>query len=379
MPGTNLGLVYDAEIFNYSWKQVPDIIKTNMINSGAVAFDPEIQTLISNGSNYFTVPFYDNLGGDPQNYNGVTDFTYDALTGGYYAGVVYGRMKAWKAESFIKDFNSGADPMSQIISGVAQYWIKQQQSTLVKLLSALFVANDADFSTHTYDIATNTGTATDANKIGATTIGDAMVKANGDNAGGYAMAIMHSVVAGRLANLQMLEYSKYTDPMGITRPLPIGYINGLLVVINDNVPVDTKITYALTTDIALDPAKTYYTKAGDVYTAVAVPDVDDIATYYEQTDGPDEYTTFLLGNGAIRYAEAPVERPSSMKFDDELGGGTEMLYTRVRECMAPYGFSFVGDVTTDTAVPDSVLLAGASWERKMPAKSIMISRVITNG
>ena len=46
--------------------------------------------------------------------------------------------------------------------------------------------------------------------------------------------------------------------------------------------------------------------------------------------------------------------------------------------MAPYGFSFKGDVTTDVGIPDSVLLDSKSWERKMPSKSIMMARVITN-
>lgn len=94
MAGRHLNFPYDAEIFNYSWKNTPDLILTNMINSGAVVDDSEIARLISNGSNFFTVPYYENLGGTEQVYNGVNDFTYDSLEGGTYSGVVYGRMKA---------------------------------------------------------------------------------------------------------------------------------------------------------------------------------------------------------------------------------------------------------------------------------------------
>ncbi|MGD9567529.1 MAG: hypothetical protein AB7V48_04305 [Sedimentibacter sp.] len=43
-------------------------------------------------------------------------------------------------------------------------------------------------------------------------------------------------------------------------------------------------TYTLTEDVAITAGKTYYTKVGDVYTAVASPIVDDIGTYYEMTD-----------------------------------------------------------------------------------------------
>lgn len=40
-------------------------------------------------------------------------------------------------------------------------------------------------------------------------------------------------------------------------------------------------TYAKTSDVALDPTKTYYTKNGDIYVIVAEPDVSEIGNYYE--------------------------------------------------------------------------------------------------
>ena len=380
MAGTNLNFPFDAEIFNYSWKNTPDLVLTTMINSGAVVDDSEITRLIANGSNFFTVPYYDNLGGDEQVYNGATDFTYDSLTGGTYSGVVYGRMKAWDVISFIKDFNSGADPMAQIVEGVANYWIKARQTRLVGLLDAIFGISDADFAVHTNDISSSTATVAEANRIGVTSLNDTAVKANGDNAGGYSLAIMHSTVANRLANLQLLEFSKYTDPSGITRNLPLAQVNGYTVIVNDGVPVDKQISYALTEDVTITAGKTYYTKHSTLekYTKVATPKLADIGTYYEQTDLPDKYTTFLLGQGAIRFASAPVDVPSEMSRNPEKNGGKDMIYTRLRECLAPYGFSFKGDVSTDVGIPDTVLLASASWERKMDARSIFMSRLITN-
>ena len=339
MAGTNLGFPFDAEIFNYSWKNTPDTVLTTMINSGAVVQDSEIANLISNKSNFFVTPYYNVLGGDEQDYNGVNDFEYDELTGGTYSGCVYGRMKAWKATSFIKDFNSGADPMAQIIAGVANYWIKKRQDYLLGILGAVFgISGDADWALHTTDLATTGTTAVDANRIGATSIADAIVKANGDSATGYVMAIMHSVVAQRLANLQLLEYSKYTDASGITRSLPIATVNGMTVIINDGVPVADS----------------------------------------GSASGEKEYTTYILGNGCIRYASAPVDVPSEMDRNPEKFGGVDMIYTRIRECFAPYGFSFKGDVTTDVSVPNTVLMASASWERKMPAKTVMMAKLVTN-
>lgn len=338
MAGTNLGFPFDAEIFNYSWKNTPDMILTSMIQSGAVVDDSEIARLIANGSNFFTTPYYDVLSGTEDVYNGVNDFTGGELTGGTYSGVVYGRMAKWSAKAFIKDFNSGADPMTQIVNGVANYWIKQRQVRFVSLLDTIFAIEDADFASHITNLASATDAATEDNKIGETTINDATVKSNGDNALGYSLAIMHSSVANRLANLQLLNYSKYTDASGITRSLPIGTINGMTIIVNDSVPVKDS--------------------------ALAV--------------GEKEYTTFVLGQGAVRFANAPVDVPSEMDRDPNKNGGVDMIYTRLRECLAPYGFSFKGDVTTDVGIPDAVLLDAASWERKMPAKSIMMTKIITN-
>jgi hypothetical protein len=52
--------------------------------------------------------------------------------------------------------------------------------------------------------------------------------------------------------------------------------------------------YTLTTDVAIDPTKTYYTKSGDTYTAVTNPDVSAISTYYELTTAAGLNINFLL-------------------------------------------------------------------------------------
>jgi hypothetical protein len=58
--------------------------------------------------------------------------------------------------------------------------------------------------------------------------------------------------------------------------------------------VKQEAVYTLTTDAAIDPNKTYYTKSGDVYTPVAEPDVSDIATYYELTTAAGVDINFMV-------------------------------------------------------------------------------------
>lgn len=340
MAKTTLSFPYDEEIFNYSWKTTPDLVLTNMLESGAVVNDPEIARLIANGSNYFTTPYYDVLAGSEVVYNGVNDITTTATSGGTMSGCVFGRAAGWEAKSFINDFNSGADPMGQIVTGVAKFWAKKRQEHLVKILEAVFgITGDTEWAKHITNIASTATTADDSNKVGVSTVNDACIKANGDHAGDYTLVIAHPVVANRWANLQLLDYKKYTDPTGITSDMQIGTINGKTVIITEQVPV-------------ADSAK---------------------------ATGEKEYTTYVLGLGAIRYASAPVERPSEMDRDPAKNGGKDFLYTRVRECIHPYGFSFKGDVSTDVGVPDAVLHAAASYELKMPAKSIMMCKIVSNG
>lgn len=65
----------------------------------------------------------------------------------------------------------------------------------------------------------------------------------------------------------------------------------------------TVAAYAVTEDDALVTGKTYYTKVGTVYTAVANPAVADIATYYELTVAPavDMSIMAVHTNAALPY------------------------------------------------------------------------------
>ena len=91
-------------------------------------------------------------------------------------------------------------------------------------------------------------------------------------------------------------------------------------------------TYKLTSDTALVTGKTYYTKSGTKYNAVASPSVDNIATYYE-VDVPagEEYTSYVLGEGSINFEDLGAKVPYEMSRDPAKNGGQDTLYTRQRK------------------------------------------------
>ena len=341
-----LNFHFDPELFLLNWQNTPDLTLTALYDSGAVQENAQIASLIANGGDFYTIPFYDVLGGTPVNYDGATNITATEHSGIAQNGVVYGRANAWKARQFIRDFNSGADPMQSITAQVAKFWQKRRQAILLKILEGVFSVTDDStdkwdaWQLHTTNLATTSSSAGAANRVDATTIADTIQKAVGDNADAFGMAIMHSAVANALAKIDLLEYRKYTDANGVQRPLRIADINGMAVIIDDGVPV----------------------KASSSAT------------------GEKEYTTYLFGSGAIQHANAPVSMPYEEKRDALANGGEDYLITRVRETLHPNGFSFVLPSSGYTHSPtDAQLAAAANWRLVGDPKGIAMARIITNG
>lgn len=342
---TYLNYPFDPELFLYRWENEKDMTLTRIVESGAVQQNATLADLISKGSDTYTLPFYGLIGGTPVNYDGATNITSSSPTGSSQNGIVYGRAAAWTKKDFVFDFNSGADPMAQIVRQVAKYWRKHDQSVVLSILNAVFgitgTSTQASWNNHTTDISSASTTVTAANKMGATTIGEATQKACGDAADQFAMAIMHSKVATGMSGLQLLDFAKYTDERGIERPLKIGYANGLLVIVDDGCPVT-----AATQSVA------------------------------------EKYTTYVLGTGAIQTANAPVENPVEVSRDPATNGGQDTLYTRVRKTYHPNGFSFTKPASGYTASPtDAQLAATANWSLAagVDPKSIALCKIVTNG
>lgn len=338
---TYLNFPFDEEVFLYQWNSLKDTTTEAMLNSGAVVDDATVAGLIANGSDTYTMPFYNALSGTPDNYDGQTNITASAPTGTAMSGIVYGRAHGFTSRDFIADFNSGADPMAVITSKVAKWWRTYEQSVLLGELNAVFgITGNADWTKHTFDVTATGSTVADANLIDETSIADAMQLACGDMASQFSLAIMHSKVANRLAKLQLLNYRKYTDPMGIERQLPIADINGLTVIVDDAVGV----------------------------------------TASTSVTGAYEYDTFLMGTGAVRRASAPVERPVEVARDAATNGGQDTLYTRIRKTLMPYGFSYTKPTTGYTSSPtDAQLFATANWSIVENPKAIALAKIRTNG
>lgn len=345
MAGMIFGIPFDDEIFMNMWKEAPDPYLTAMIQSGAVVEDSTIAGMIQNSGNIYTIPFYNTLDGEDQNYDGQTDITTTEIGGGSQTGVVYGRAKGFFARNFTAEL-SGADPMGHIVSTIARYWQKRRQMRLIGITGAIFDIAGASghakkwADTHTLNLASDTAAA---RKIEETDLNDLATEACGDHKDQFALAVMHSNVAKTLENKQLLEYWKYTDANGIQRPMNIASVNGYTVIIDDGVPC---------APVGGDGAN------------------KDLK----------QYTTYLFGTGVIRTAKGRVDVPVETVRDPKKNGGQDELITRMRETIHPNGFSFKVPTSNWTESPtDAQLFAKANWDIKFDPKALPIARLITNG
>ena len=391
MPNTKFDAKsFNAEAFKYAVDRIPRIRLNEMRKSKVLTGNPDIREVFAsqNGTGYARIAMRGLLDGDAVNYDGQTDITATSTKTFEQGVVVIGRAKGWVEKDFSFDITGGIDFMDNVAAQVADYWQDVDQDTLIAVLKGVFSMTStkgAQFvSKHTFTVDGN---------MEPSTLNSATAKACGDHKKKFAMIFMHSVVATNLENLNLLTALKYTDKDGITRDLTLYTWNGKLVVVDDGMPVAAvEATYKKTADTALDASKTYYTKNGTKYSAVASPNVDNIATYYEvDVAAHDEYTSYVLGEGSIWYEDIGAKVPYEMDRDPAKNGGQDTLYTRQRKVFAPKGISYEKSSQASLSPKDTELANGANWdlvhsgentesERSYIAdKTIAIARIISRG
>lgn len=414
---------FNGEVFGKYTETVTDLKRNELLKSGVLRVRNDIKAMFPDqtGGNYATIPVKAPISGDPDNYDGSTNISANSRKTYSQGMVVVGRAKGFTEKDFSSDITGGNDFLP-LAGEIAHYWDNVDQDTLLAILQGVFSMNDgaanSDFvSKHTYDITSGA-----SNTVDATSLNKAIQKACGDNKSIFKVAIMNSVVATNLENLQLLEYLKYTDANGVRRDLALGTWNGRIVLVDDSMPTQNEITtagvYTLTigtnavagdkikifgdewvadtdfdvgtaaADTAADlkaklaakttaPYNKYtYSATGAVITMTMKTGDGDIPakpaaakvsgtiaiTYAETTEpvATVEYITYLLGDGAFDFADVGVKVPFEMYRLPYVNGGEDTLYTRQRKLFAPKYISFAPD-----EIPVSPTLAqlrdGASW------------------
>ncbi len=380
---------FNGEVFDATVRETPNLRMNELLHCGAIVERGEYASMLPDqkGGNFITTLIKARLSGKTVNYDGKTNITAEER-GNYSMGrIVIGRAQGWTEKDFVSDISG--DDYSAAAGEVAEFWDDVDQDTLLSTLKGVFAMNTGEgkkfVDAHTYDISVK-----EDGTFGATTLNTGMQMALGDKKANFALVIMHSRTATILENLNLLEYMKYTDSNGIERNLPLATLNGRIVLVDDTMPTrQIDATYMKTTDQTVQEGKTYYELSSKEYKVVGSPESNPAtAGYYEKTaDSYTEYTTYVLGNGAIEYTNCGVKVPSEMDRDPAKNGGETTLYTRQRKVFSPYGISWKN--TSIVSPTTEELETGTNWEiahnnssdksASYPIKAINIMRIITRG
>lgn len=364
MPGIFDNKLFNAEVFQAYVERIPNLKLDRLIKSKAIRNRPDLAAAMRDevGGNYITTPLKGLISGTPVNYDGTTDITADSTVTFSHSRVVVGRAKAWTENDFSYDITGGEDFLENVAQQIADYWNDVDQDTLLHILKGIFsmtgTANKKFVDNHTYDVSDITNVDGKLGMMDQTTLNTAMQRACGANKSAFSLICMHSVVATNLENLKLLTYLKYNDANGMEREIGLASLNGRLVLIDDDMP---------TTEIpAVEAAEGV--QAADAYT---------------------EYTSYVLGDGAIELTNCGAKVPYEVDRDPKTNGGKDTLYTRQRKAIAPYGISFTKSSMATMSPTDTELETGANWElvntmngsskAYIDHKAIPIARIISRG
>lgn len=361
---------FDAKSFNERafgvyMNAIPNVKLNKLRESRAIVADQRLrETFVNNGQTgtvYAVLPYFGLIGGDAQNYDGVSNLTPEK-TDTFEQGVfTYGRMMGWTEADFSYDVTGGVDFMANVRNQISHYWNDRDQDTILAILKGIFsmsatgtgnikTANAAFVSAHTYDISAPTTDAktTDDMMVSATTLNSAIQQACGDNKSKFSLVICHSTVATNLENMKLLGYLKYTDSEGVERDLGMGTWNGRLVLIDDSMPAEVKNVGSTGGDVTL-------------------------------------YTTYVLGEGAIGFESVGAKVPYEMVRDAKTRGGEDTLISRKRNAVSVAGISYLKAVQATNSPTNEELANGKNWSLvsngtdTIAHKAVPIARIISRG
>lgn len=297
---------FNAEVFQKYLQKVEPTKKNSLINSTILDRKPnEMARLLKDqvGGNYIIEPIKGDLTGKVQNYDGQTDIEYSSRDTFEQGKIVIGRMKGWQEKDFSTDI-SGEDYMP-MAEEVKEYFDGVDFDDLIAVIKGIFNMADADNANFAKNHTLTVSALED------TTINEAITQAGGDKKNKYSVAFMGSKTALPLEKLQLVEYMKYTDANGITRNLSIGQVNGLVLIIDDEIP---------------------------------------------------ENTVYLLGDKFFEFDKVGAKNPDSLTYDPTTDGGVDVYSHKERTLIAPKYISFTKKNMATLSPTTEELADGTNWE-----------------
>lgn len=205
------------------------ILKTNrLIQSGIVVPDDSLGEQLMQPGDDITIPFLNDLSGDPQAWTDTDDITVDNLTTGSQRAIKFRQAKAFGSTE-ISRMVSGA-PIAETIAGqFAEYWNRVDQSILNATLQGVF-ANSKVANTKLFDqTVVSPATPTFGPKGFLAAIG--------------LLGDLQDQVFNKIAvNSATYSQMKFQGMIETVQPqnavTPVNYYNNMEVIVDDDIPLE---------------------------------------------------------------------------------------------------------------------------------------------
>lgn len=333
------GFYFDEEVFG-DMMQEADFWSNPIMASGIVRQDESIMKLIGSEGNVATIPMYkplnihdENMGA--LNNDGLTDNVPQEVSGNKQTCMLIQRMKAFKAKDFTQEL-TGANPLTDIKNKIQGYYTQVWENEMMNIANAV-LGLDA-LEDHVLDLSVTSGTASEANMIGATTLIDAEQMALGDMAGGLGLMVLHSKIYAAYKKLGLVEYDKFTVGNVLQKEVVLPHIGGKIPLVTDYYTVDASV------------------------------------------EGFPVFKTFLFGEGAFLSTDKKnYKNQYTTKYDPEKAAGTEMFYTKQGKVLHPNGISLAVDNIAKESPTFAELGAKENYALKFNHKNVKMGVIKTNG
>lgn len=346
-PLTKVSDIVEPAIFTPYVQQITEE-KARVVQSGILARDGFMDSLLAGGGLTFNVPSFKDLDNDADNVS--SDDVADALdqaggvdwpnprldstplkTGtGTEIAVRLSRNNSWSSADLAAAM-AGADPMTSIANRVGYYWTRRLQAAFIATMNGVIKDNTTnDAGDYTNDISGG-GYVAGVTDFSAEAFLDAAVTM-GDSMDGLTAVLVHSVVFNRMQKNNLIDF--IPDARG---EVQIPTFLGREVIVDDGMP-----------------------------------------------NAANVYDTWLFGAGAVRLGVGSPKVATEVERHAAAGngGGQEVLYNRVEWTMHPVGHAYTGGTTAKGGPGNGTganqLDNATSWNRVYPErKQIDFARLVT--
>lgn len=284
--------------------------KSELINSGAIENNPQLDALVNGGGTTLTMPKWNDLTGESQVFTENSDIETAKISTHKEIATLLLRAKGWSSHDLAAAL-AGDDPMRRIAERVASWWIRDEKRIVMSILKGVF--SSADMADHVLDITGETDP-----KVSAKAILDAK-QLMGDAADDLTLIYMHSAVYTELQKQQLITFVEPSEAK-VKIPTYLGYN----VICDDSAPVELG-----------------------------------------EGDTKDKFTTYLLSRGCIqRGIGTPAGFVPTETFRNAAKSIDE-LFTRQAKVLHPKGMSWnAAAASLENETPSNTELAdGANWKR----------------